>query len=204
MLVLSDVSIPCVCAFNGTDFAALLDNLLFIAALIVNWYWSDPRRSEMKIQEVMTTNPTWCLPEDPSIQAARIMRELNVGIVPVVKSITDRKLVGVVTDRDLCLGVVAMDQHPQATPVHKCMTTNMVVCHPDEEILQAADLMEEYQVRRIPVVDQRGILQGMISTADICQRSNLSCDTTHHILKKVTEPTDYAGKPRASMPHKAA
>jgi CBS domain-containing protein len=158
----------------------------------------------MKIQEVMTTDPTWCLPEDPSIQAARIMRERNVGIVPVVKSLTDRRLVGVVTDRDLCLGAVAMDQHPQAVPVQKCMTTDMVACQPDEDILRAADLMEEHQVRRIPVVDQQGILQGMISTADICQRSNLSSDITHHVLKKVTEPTDYASKPRARMPHKAA
>jgi CBS domain-containing protein len=158
----------------------------------------------MKIQDVMTPNPMWCLPEDTSIQAARMMRELNVGIMPVVKSLTDRKLVGVVTDRDLCLGVVAMDQHPAAVPVQKCMTTNMVACLPDEDILRAADLMEEHQVRRIPVVDQQGILQGMISTADICQRSDLSSDMTHHILKKVTEPTDYASKPRARMPHKVA
>jgi CBS domain-containing protein len=158
----------------------------------------------MKIQDVMTPNPMWCLPEDTSIQAARMMRELNVGIMPVVKSLTDRKLVGVVTDRDLCLGVVAMDQHPQAVPVQKCMTTNMIACQPDEDILRAADLMEEHQVRRIPVVDQQGILQGMISTADICQQSDLSSDMTHHILKKVTEPTDYASKPRARMPHKAA
>ncbi|HKO29882.1 MAG TPA: CBS domain-containing protein [Nitrospiraceae bacterium] len=158
----------------------------------------------MKIQEVMTASPTWCLPEDPSIQAARIMEELNVGIVPVVKSLTDRRLVGVVTDRDLCLAVVAMDQQPQAVSVQECMTTNMVACHPDEDIQQAADLMEENQVRRIPVVDQQGILQGMISTADICQRTNLSSDTTHQILKKVTEPTDHASKPRANMPHKAA
>jgi len=158
----------------------------------------------MKIQDVMTPHPMWCLPEDTSIQAARIMRELNVGIVPVVKSSTDRTLVGVVTDRDLCVGVVAMDQHPQAVPVQKCMTTTMVACQPNEDILRAADLMEEHQVRRIPVVDQQGILQGMISTADICQRSNLSSHITHHILKKVTKPTAHASKPRAKMSHKAA
>ena len=158
----------------------------------------------MKIQDVMTPHPMWCLPEDTLIQAARMMRELNVGIIPVVQSLTDRRLVGVVTDRDLCLGVVAMDQHPQAVLVQKCMTTNMVACQPDEDILRAADLMEEHQVRRIPVVDQQGILQGMISTADICQRSNLSSAITHHILKKVTKPTDHASKPRAKMSHKAA
>ena len=123
----------------------------------------------MKIQDVMTPNPMWCLPEDTSIQAARMMRELNVDIMPVVRSLTDRRLVGVVTDRDLCLGVVAMDQHPQAVPVQRCMTTNMVACQPHEDILRAADLMEEHQVCRIPVVDLQGNLQGMISTADIFQ-----------------------------------
>jgi Mg/Co/Ni transporter MgtE len=56
------------------------------------------------------------------------------------------------------------------------MTTDMVACQPNEDILRAADLMEEHQVRRIPVVDQQGVLQGMISTADICQRANLSSD----------------------------
>jgi CBS domain-containing protein len=158
----------------------------------------------MKIQEVMTANPTWCLPEDTSIQAARIMRELNIGIVPVVKSPTDHRLVGVVTDRDLCLGVLAMAQSPQAVPVQKCMTTNMIACQPDEDVQRAANLMEENQVRRIPVVDRHGLLQGMVSTADICQRSNLSSETAYHILKKVTEPTDHASKPRAHMAHKAA
>jgi CBS domain-containing protein len=137
----------------------------------------------MKIQDVMTPNPMCCLPEDTSIQAARIMRELNVGIVPVVKSSTDHSLVGVVTDRDLCLGVVAMDQHPQTVPVQKCMTANMIACQPNEDIERAAELMEEHQVRRIPIVDQHGILHGMVSSADICQRSNLLSDTTHHLLK---------------------
>ena len=155
----------------------------------------------MKIQDVMTPNPMCCLPEDTSIQAARI---INAGIVPVVKSSIDHSLVGVVTDRDLCLGVVAMDQHPETVPVQKCMTTNMIACQPNEDIERAAELMEEHQVRRIPVVDQHGILHDMVSSADICQRSNLSSDTTHHLLKKVTEPTDYASKLRAEVSHKAS
>ena len=113
----------------------------------------------MKIHEVMTVNPIWCLPLDTSIQAAHIMRELNVGTVPVVKSSTNHRLVEVVTDRDLCLGVVALNQHPEAVPVQLCMTTNMIACQPDEDIQRAADLMEEHQIRRIPVVNQDGILQ---------------------------------------------
>jgi CBS domain-containing protein len=158
----------------------------------------------MKIQDVMTPNPMCCMPEDAATRAARIMRELNVGIVPVVKSPTDRRLVGVVTDRDLCLGVVAMDQHPQTVPVQQCMTTNMIACQPGEDIQRAADLMKEHQVRRIPVINPHGILCGMVSTADLCQRSNLSPNTTHHLLKKVTEPTAHASKPRGKIPDRAA
>ena len=150
----------------------------------------------MKIQDVMTPNPMCCMPEDAATRAARIMRELNVGIVPVVKSPTDRRLVGVVTDRDLCLGVVSMDQHPQTVPVQQCMTTNMIACQPGEDIQRAADLMKEHQVRRIPVINPHGILCGMVS--------NLSSNTTHHLLKKVTEPTAHASKPRGKIPDRAA
>jgi len=153
----------------------------------------------MRIQEVMTVNPSWCVPGDLSAQAARIMKDKNIGIVPIVKSRTDRTLIGVVTDRDLCLGVVATDKSPSAVRVEQCMTTNIIVCQPEEDVQRAADLMHENQVRRIPVVDHQGVLQGMVSTADICQRSNLSSDATHSIFKKVTEPTNQASKPRATM-----
>ena len=157
----------------------------------------------MKIHEVMTPNPMCCIPADAATRAALIMRELNVGIVPVVKSSTDQRLVGVVTDRDLCMGVVAMDRHPQTVPVQQCMSTNMITCQPDEDIQRAARLMEEHQVRRIPVIDPEGRLLGMVSTADLCQRTNLSSDTTHHLLKKVTEATDYPSTPSGKVPHKA-
>jgi predicted transcriptional regulator len=97
-----------------------------------------------------------------------------------------------------------MNQHPQAVPVQKCMTTIMIACQPDEDIQRAAVLMEENQMHRIPVVDQRGILHGIVSTADICRQSHLSSHSTNHILTKITEPTDHASEPRSDMPHKAA
>ena len=122
-----------------------------------------------------------------------------MAIVPVVKSPADRTIVGVVTDRDLCIGVLASDRYPNAVPIQHCMTTNIVGCQPTDEVQQAANLMEANQVRRIPVIDQQGILQGMISLADICQRGNLPFETTHRLLQKVTEPMEHASKPRAMM-----
>jgi predicted transcriptional regulator len=82
--------------------------------------------------------------------------------------------------------MLAPDTYPHAVPVQNCMTTNIVACRPDDDVQQAADLMQANQVRRIPVIDQKGILQGMISTADICQRANLPSETTHRLLQKVT------------------
>ena len=79
----------------------------------------------MKIREIMTGNPKWCIPEDMATKAARMMKDMDVGIVPVVKSPADRTIVGVVTDRDLCLGVLAPDTYPNAVPIQKCMTTNI-------------------------------------------------------------------------------
>jgi CBS domain-containing protein len=157
------------------------------------------RTREIKIQEVMTMNPDWCLSESSATQAARIMKDTNVGIVPVVDSESGRKLVGVVTDRDLCLAVVAMGKHPDSVRVAEAMTSQVVTCNPDDDIRKAIHLMQGNQVRRVPVVDWDGILQGMVSTADILQRANLSANVTHETLKEVTKPTDEESRSRAKM-----
>jgi CBS domain-containing protein len=131
------------------------------------------------------------------------MKDKNVGIVPVVESPSRPRLLGIVTDRDLCLAVIATDRLPSAVRVEQCMTPQIVGCHPEDDIERAVDLMGENQVRRIPVVDRDGVLQGMVSMADIWQRSNLSSESSHKTLKKVTEPSAQASKPRA-MTSKAA
>jgi CBS domain-containing protein len=165
-----------------------------------NFIW----RLSMKIADIMTTNPDWCVPEASTTQAARIMKRMNVGIVPVLESETSRKLIGVVTDRDLCLTVIANGEHPDAIRVKQVMTTGAVTCRPDDDIQTAADLMRENQIRRVPIVDDQRVLQGMLSLADVLQRSNLSSDATHSTLKKVMEPSRQASKPRAEAEKRAA
>lgn len=83
------------------------------------------------------------------------------------------------------------------------MTSRIVACRPDDDVQRAADLMSENQVRRIPVVDQEGLLLGVVSTADLWQRADVPSQTTHETLKKVTEPSTQASKPRG-MASKAA
>jgi CBS domain-containing protein len=150
----------------------------------------------MKILEIMTTSPSCCVPNDTSIRAARIMKEMDTGIVPVVESSTSRKVIGVVTDRDLCLAVVAEGKDPKAVQVQSCMTTKVVSCEPDQDVEVALKLMRENLVRRVLVVDRHGIIQGVVSMADIVRASNAAPEETHQTLKQVSEPTDTPSKPR--------
>jgi CBS domain-containing protein len=158
----------------------------------------------MKIQEVMTTSPKCCVPSDNAPKAARIMKDMDTGIVPVIEDEQNRRLIGVVTDRDLCLEVIAEGRDPHSVQVRMCMTPTLVCCTPDDDLQKALDLMRDNQVRRIPVVDQDGIIQGMVSMADVVQRADIPSNRTHEILKKVSEPTVQASKPRAQTARKSA
>jgi CBS domain-containing protein len=153
----------------------------------------------MQVREVMTTSPKCCVPSDNAANAARIMKDMNTGIVPVIESEQNRKLTGVVTDRDICLDVVAEARDARSVQVRDCMTPTLICCMPDDNVQKVIDLMHDNQIRRIPVVDHKGIIQGIVSMADLLQRSEISSRTTHETLKKVSEPTQEASKPRAQM-----
>jgi CBS domain-containing protein len=120
----------------------------------------------MKCQDVMTRNPKSVSFSSTAMQAAHIMKNENVGILPVVEDKT-HKLLGMVTDRDLCLGVVAEGKNPGEVKVYDFMNGNVIFCHPDDDIHNAESLMKAYQVRRIAVVDQKGSCVGIISEADL-------------------------------------
>ena len=145
----------------------------------------------------MTTSPAGCIPNDTVIRAARVMKEMDTGVVPVVESDRSRKLVGVVTDRDLCLCVVAEGQDPKTVQVQSCMTTHLVNCEPDDSVEHGIELMQQHLIRRILVVDRQGILQGVVSMADIVRNSNAPSSTIHETLRQVSEPTTAASRPRA-------
>lgn len=143
----------------------------------------------MKCKELMTPNPRFCSPEATSSDAARIMRDEDVGIVPVVDE--NKKLVGVVTDRDLCVGVVAEERHPREVKVSECMSEELVTCKPEEDVGKAEELMKEYQVRRIPVVDDQGRIVGIISQADIALKLGKPKEVTETV-KEISKPAQAA------------
>lgn len=141
------------------------------------------------LQDVMTRNPVCCLPSETAQHAAAIMRERDTGIVPVVESAQQPRLIGVVTDRDLCLGIIAEGRDPRQVRVQDCMTARVICASPVDDVQKAVVLMEEYQVRRIPVVDESRRIQGILSLGDVARRSGLSPQQTHEALAKISAPT---------------
>src|SRR5687767_9575757 len=120
-----------------------------------------------KCSEVMTENPTCCLPTDAASKAAMLMKNENVGSIPVVESEKTRKLIGIVTDRDLALLVVAQARDTKSTKVADVMTQKIVTCRADDDVQKALDAMAEHQLRRIPVVNDQDHIIGIISQADV-------------------------------------
>lgn len=120
----------------------------------------------MKCKDVMTKNPKSASSSASAQQAAQMMKQENIGILPVIDEKT-QKLVGVVTDRDLCLGVIASGKNPSEAKLSELMSKNPFTCKPEEDIQKAEQYMKEHHVGRIPVVDQNGACVGIISQADI-------------------------------------
>jgi CBS domain-containing protein len=151
----------------------------------------------MRIKHVMTKDPKCCLPSDSAVKAAGIMRDENAGIVPVIENDQSQQVVGVVTDRDLCMTIVAEGRDPASVPVAECMTPKVVSCWPDDSVEKVTELMQENQIRRVPVVGAGGELRGIVSLADIVGRAKLKLTQEHDTLKCVSAPTPVPSKPRA-------
>ena len=143
-----------------------------------------------KCREVMTRDPVCCEPGDSITQAAMLMKSEDVGSLPVVDSRDDRKLIGIVTDRDLVVNVLAAGSVEGAT-VRDAMTANPESCREDEEVQRAVELMADRQVRRMPVVDDKGRLCGIIAQADVATRVKRD-QTTGELVEAISEP----GSPR--------
>jgi len=119
---------------------------------------------------VMTKKIVCCEPNDLVSKAAKLMKSENVGSIPIVENGQTKKLVGIVTDRDLTLRVLAEGLDARSTKVDEVMTRKMVTCFADDSLHTALDVMAEHQLRRIPVVTTKNKILGMISQADVAMR----------------------------------
>lgn len=139
-----------------------------------------------KCSEVMTREPVCCEPSDPITRAAELMKREDVGSVPVVESRSDRRLIGIVTDRDIVVKVLADGRTVDSATVRDAMTPDPVCCREDDDVSRAVSLMEERQVRRMPVVASDGRLMGIIAQADIATRLHRD-RTTGELVEAISE-----------------
>jgi CBS domain-containing protein len=139
----------------------------------------------MKVRDIMTPNPACCTPDDPPQRAALLMRNLDVGAIPIVDNEQDRRPVGIVTDRDLCCSVIAHGLDPAGVRLADHMTANPVCCVPEDDAAQVSALMQERQIRRVPVVDDRGSCCGIVAMADLARHAPREAGPT---IREVSQP----------------
>ena len=140
----------------------------------------------MTVKELMTPDPVCCTPQSSLRDVARLMSTHDCGEIPVVDDEKSRRLVGVVTDRDIVLRAVAEGRNPADTPIASCMTEDVVTATPEMSVDECRKLMEEHQIRRVPVVDRAGACCGIVSQADVAQRA--STDDTGELVREVSKP----------------
>lgn len=137
-------------------------------------------------RDVMTKDPVCATPEDTVATVARLMKDNDIGPVPIVEGKTSKRLVGIVTDRDLALKVVAEGRDPSSTQVRDVMTKDVVTCRVDEAVEDTLQAMSKNQLRRILVVDENDMLVGIIAQADIATRMN-EPEKTGEMVKEISE-----------------
>jgi CBS domain-containing protein len=134
------------------------------------------------VKDVMTSNPTTVQSDATVVEAARIMRDQDTGIVPVVEN--DR-LVGTVTDRDITVRVVAEGRDPESTMVREIASTDVVSVEPQQDLSEALRLMAEHQVRRLPVVENDRVV-GIVAQADVAREADDA--QTGELVEEISKP----------------
>jgi CBS domain-containing protein len=140
----------------------------------------------MRVSEVMTKSPECIAPNATVQEAAGRMKSLDVGSLPVCD---DDRLVGVITDRDIALRSVAEGHDPRADPVRETMTPGIIYCFDDQDAAEAAKMMSEKQIRRLPVLDRNKRLVGIVSLGDLAVEAH-DDKMTGDALKHISEPSD--------------
>jgi CBS domain-containing protein len=140
-----------------------------------------------KCSDVMTREPACCEAGESIARVASIMKKEDVGAVPVVDSQEDKKLIGIITDRDIVVKVVADGHLADRAVVRDAMTSQPVCCEQTDDVQRAVELMGERQVRRMPIVDAQGRLCGIIAQADVATRLKRD-ETTGELVEAISEP----------------
>lgn len=135
-----------------------------------------------QIRELMTVRPRTVKAGESIVEAAKLMRGEDSGIAPIVDG--DR-LVGVLTDRDIAIRVVAEGRDPRETKVEEIASQNLVTIDPQQGLGEALRLMAQHQVRRLPVVEEDGKLVGIVSQADVARR--VDAQAAGEVVQEISE-----------------
>lgn len=138
----------------------------------------------MKIRDIETRNPEVISPDATICEAARKMRDLDIGMLPVCDG--DR-LVGSITDRDIAVRAIADGSDPLKTRVREIMTAKICYCFEDSDVEEAARIMEEEQIRRLPVLNSQKRLVGIVSIGDLAIRTHDE-QLLEEVMERICEP----------------
>jgi CBS domain-containing protein len=134
------------------------------------------------IREVMTSNPSTIEADGFVVEVAKIMKAEDAGVVPVTEN---GRLIGMVTDRDIAIRVVAEGKDPQSTSIREVASTDLVTIDPEQDLDEALRLMAQHKVRRLPVVEEDGRLVGVIAQADVAREGD---DTkTGQVVQEISQ-----------------
>jgi CBS domain-containing protein len=136
----------------------------------------------VNVRDVMTENPRTVTAGSTVAEAARVMRDEDAGIVPIVEG---EKLKGVVTDRDIAIQVVAEGKDPQSTTVETVASKDLVTVDPQQDLDEALRLMAQHQVRRLPVTEEDGKLVGIVAQADVARHAD--AERTGEVVEDISQ-----------------
>lgn len=139
----------------------------------------------MQVKDIMTEKPVYGTPDTSLHVIAQMMVENDCGCIPIVESSETKNPIGMITDRDIVVRTVAENRDPFDLQAEDIMTKEIVTVSPETSVEECCNLMESKQIRRIAVVDEAGVLCGMVAQADIA--INASNDKTAEVVQEVSK-----------------
>jgi CBS domain-containing protein len=141
----------------------------------------------MRVKEIMTRYLVCCFPEDTAQSVAQILRDEDIGSMPVITDKKSQRLEGIITDRDLCCQIIAAGLDPKTTPIGPYITRDPIMCRPEQSLDSCERLMRAHRVRRIPIVDDEARCVGILSQADVARSEEPT--KVHITVAEISRPS---------------
>ena len=137
----------------------------------------------MKVKDCMCKDVVYLKGDSTVTDCAKLMQDKHVGCIPVCDEA--KKVVGIVTDRDIILRTIACDKDVTTTPLSEIMTTKVYICHEEDEIDEAEDIMVEEQIRRLPVLNENGEISGMLTVGNLCECEEIDTEEIGETMEDI-------------------